>query len=270
LINKLNLWAMASIKNLPKILVMVGNSRIHWAYYYGGQCLGIVHSGHRDRGVTVAGVEELFQQAQELKVKPQFEGSIPLVFASVVPSQNQYFATYPAAIHLQLQDVPLKNTYPTLGIDRALAVVGAGDRYGLPCLVIDGGTALTYTGVNGKGELVGGAIAVGIRQQLLTLSQSTANLPLVTLNPGEPRWPTNTEDAIAVGVLSHTLAGISFLIEQWLTQFPASALVVTGGDGPLIYEQLRDRYDLISDRDCIFDGMNRSLNDKNHFIDLST
>jgi len=44
---------------------------------------------------------------------------------------------------------------------RALAVLGAGKKYGFPCLVIDAGTALTFTGVDRDKKLVGGAIDPG-------------------------------------------------------------------------------------------------------------
>ena len=70
-----------------------------------------------------------------------------------------------------LEDIPLEGLYPSLGVDRALALWGAGATWGFPCLVIDGGTALTLTGGNGDGFLVGGAILPGLRLQLQSLGR---------------------------------------------------------------------------------------------------
>ena len=38
--------------------------------------------------------------------------------------------------------------YPTLGIDRALALYSAGSTFRFPVLVIDAGTALRFTGAD--------------------------------------------------------------------------------------------------------------------------
>jgi pantothenate kinase type III len=85
---------------------------------------------------------------------PDVAPRIPIVIASVVPSQTQLWqtwldsTTYPYRI-LSLADIPLAGLYPTLGIDRALAGLGVGQQLGFPCLTIDGGTALTFTGFSG-------------------------------------------------------------------------------------------------------------------------
>jgi len=63
----------------------------------------------------------------------------------VVPNQRELWANYGNLRIITLKDIPLLDLYPTFGIDRALAVLGAGKKYGFPCLVIDAGTALTFT-----------------------------------------------------------------------------------------------------------------------------
>jgi type III pantothenate kinase len=70
---------------------------------------------------------------------------LPLYLASVVPSQTALWQTYPDVHIITLDQVPLQGVYPTLGIDRALALWGAGETWGWPMLVIDAGTALTLT-----------------------------------------------------------------------------------------------------------------------------
>ena len=94
--------------------------------------------------------------------------------------------------------------------------MGAGETYGYPVLVIDGGTALTITGIDANRRLIGGAILPGLRLQLRSLSVGTAALPEIIL-PQQlpPRWSNNTPDSIASGILYTVSAGISDFIQDW-------------------------------------------------------
>jgi type III pantothenate kinase len=145
----------------------------------------------------------------------------------------------PQAQIITLADIPLKNLYPTLGVDRALALYGAGESCGYPCLVIDGGTALTFSGVDGDRQLIGGAILPGLGLQFRMLAQNTAALPKVHLPDSlPPRWAMDTQGAIASGILRTVLAGVIDFIQAWQQQFPTGAIAITGGDGAWLYQQL--------------------------------
>ncbi|HEY9649108.1 MAG TPA: pantothenate kinase, partial [Coleofasciculaceae cyanobacterium] len=127
---------------------------------------------------------------------------LPLYLASVVPAQTTLWQTCPTARVITLEQLPLQGLYPTLGIDRALAVLGAGETLGYPVLVIDAGTALTFTGADAHRQLIGGAILPGLRLQFQALAQGTAALPTVQL-PTQlpPRWANQTSSAIESGII---------------------------------------------------------------------
>ncbi|MEN9202520.1 MAG: type III pantothenate kinase [Thermostichus sp. DG_1_6_bins_120] len=148
----------------------------------------------------------------------------------------------PGRIHpVQLQDIPLPNLYPSLGVDRALALWAAGIHYGWPCLVIDAGTALTLTGADGWGSLVGGAILPGLGLQALSLQEHTACLPKVDWDPASglpPRWARDTVGAIRSGILYTLVAGLHSFWLDWQHRFPTSRLIFTGGDGGWLYQIL--------------------------------
>ncbi|MEB3310669.1 MAG: pantothenate kinase [Snowella sp.] len=233
------------------LALMIGNSHHHWGYFEKDQLIRTWQTDHF--------------LAQPIAVIPSgFSPDIPLYLASVVPNQTEFFLSYPHLQPLELQDIPLKNLYPTLGIDRALAVLGASEIYGFPCLVIDGGTALTLTGVNGDRALVGGAILSGLGLQFRTLGTQTAALPTLDLPQTlPPRWANNTSDAIASGILYFLLAGLSSFIKDWLDQFPKSQIILTGGDGKILFNylhtlDLEHAFSLTHDPHLIFWGM-RSL-----------
>ena len=90
------------------------------------------------------------------------------ILASVVPSQTALWQIYPNVHIINLDQIPLQGVYPTLGIDRALALWGAGKTWGFPMLVIDAGTAMTFTGADANQCLVGGAILPGLGLQFAT------------------------------------------------------------------------------------------------------
>jgi type III pantothenate kinase len=223
--------------NGDRLFLAIGNSRLHWAWFQADRIQTTWDTPH----FAAAVVEQMI--ADGLQFSPEVEDlpiGLPLTIASVVPAQTQLWQAYPQARVLQLADVPLGNVYPTLGIDRVLALWGAIQTYGAPVLVVDGGTALTFTGADGDRNLVGGAILPGMRSLFLSLHRSTAELPQVELVERLPdRWATNTSDAIRSGIIHTVTAGVREFVADWLECYPDSSIVFTGGDGELVLGWLR-------------------------------
>jgi type III pantothenate kinase len=216
------------------LALAIGNSRLHWAYYDGQE---LQQTWHSDYFIPTA---DWRKTAQPDWLIPT---NIPLILVSVVPTQTAQWQPFAQRI-LTLADVPLKGLYSTLGVDRALAALGAGETYGYPLLLIDAGTALTFTGINADRRLVGGAILPGLRLQWQALHQGTAALPnfQAHLKPVN-RWATNTKEAISSGIFYSALATIRDFYLDWQHQFPETALVITGGDGKILYLSLQNNKD---------------------------
>ncbi len=239
--------------------LIIGNSRLHWGYFTANTLIEIWHSKHLVKVVTPAiFLSDLLPSGVKKLVKNQ---TLPIYLASVVPSQTALWQSYPHLQQITLKDIPIKNLYSTMGIDRALAIYGAGKFYGYPCLVIDGGTALTFTGINQEETLVGGAILLGLRSQFKLLNQQTAQLPLIEDNSSLPhRWAMDTPNAIRSGIIHTVLAGIHSFMIDWLQQFPASKILITGGDGNDLAQYLQVQYPELTDKividsDLIFRGL---------------
>jgi type III pantothenate kinase len=247
---------------------MIGNSRLHWAWFIGA----ILQEAWNTDHLPAATVEALIQQwaAGEMPeiLPPQLvcqqleaPSQLPLYLASVVPEQTKLWQTYSASTVITLDRVPLLGLYPTLGIDRALALLGAGEMYGYPVLVIDAGTALTFTGADADKQLIGGAILPGLGLQLKSLAGNTAALPAIQLVPKlPPRWAKQTSAAIESGVVYTVLAGIQDFMTDWRHQFPDSQIALTGGDSNLLLTYLQaqfphDTHHLMADPHLIFWGM---------------
>jgi type III pantothenate kinase len=230
-----------------QIGLSIGNSRYHWAWYLKTK----LQSSWDTEYLTIDRFSDLFPiDLQEIIKAGQIEvNNVTIYLISVVPSQTEIWQQLAQVKLINLSDIPLLNLYPTLGIDRALAVFGAGETYGYPVLVIDGGTALTITGIDDNRRLIGGAIMPGLRLQLRSLSTGTAALPAIEL-PRQlpPRWSDNTPGSIASGVLHTVISGISDFIRDWQQLYPQSQIIFTGGDGEILkgYLQANLQMDLVN------------------------
>ncbi|MDY6941082.1 MAG: pantothenate kinase [Cyanobacteriota bacterium] len=242
-----------TFRNNRWIALIVGNSRLHWGEFAGDMLRRAWDTPHRDRS----------WEKGETATGEGLDGTTPLWIASVVPEQLQFWQTYPQIKIIDLSCIPLTGVYPTLGIDRALAVWGAYHRWGGPVLVVDGGTALTFTGIDDRPELVGGAILPGLGSQFKSLARNTANLPQLAANERRslpPRWALDTPSAIQSGVLYSTVAGVKDFIEAWWRDFPGSRAILTGGDCQILANALMFQFPDIArttivDEHLIFWGM---------------
>ena len=237
-------------KNI-QIGLSIGNSRYHWAWF--------LNTKLQSSWDTEYLLPDRYLEFLPLDL-PAIITKIPIYLISVVPNQTAIWQQLSQVKLITLTDIPLSNLYPTLGIDRALAIFGAGETYGYPVLVIDGGTALTITGIDDCRQLIGGAILPGLRLQLQSLARCTAALPEIELPQQLPlRWSNHTSDAIASGI-SHTVtAGIKDFMQDWQQLYPQSQIVFTGGDGPLLVRYLSMKDRVILDRNLVFYGLSAIL-----------
>jgi len=240
------------------LALAVGNSRLHWAWFRQQILIETWDTPHLLNVVNPGQLPQLFLCSNLIK-----KGwiNLPVYLASVVSEQKANWHQYGNFTVICLQDIPLSNTYATMGVDRALAAWGAIATYEQTCLVIDGGTALTLTGVDIQGKLIGGAILPGLRSQLQTLQQKTAALPEVRLPATlPPRWALDTRQAIASGIIHTAIAGIQNYITDWRSRFPNSQVIFTGGDGQLLCQYWQQQFPdftqkIIVDHNLVFQGI---------------
>lgn len=149
------------------LAAVLGNTHVRWGWFV---------------GETLVKVEQ-FPAHRPLSWPEETELWLAAVGSAPLPPGSPW-------VHcLGLSQVPLRDPYPGLGLDRALAVWAAGIHYGWPCLVIDAGTALTLTGADPEGSLLGGAILPGLGLQAQALADHTARLPKVEWEAADPLPP---------------------------------------------------------------------------------
>ncbi|MEB3210513.1 MAG: pantothenate kinase [Leptolyngbyaceae bacterium] len=237
-----------------RLALVIGNSRLHWAVLSERRVYATWDTEPLDRGAIAPLCSRPDPLNSRLTLAPsqeleQITLTPPLIIVSVVPQQTAFWQRHISCDVITLEQIPLRGLYPTMGIDRAIAALGAGETYGFPVLVIDGGTALTLTGIDGDRRVIGGAILPGLRLQGRSLNQHTAALPEIDFaspssSPASaiPRWAVTTPDAIRSGIFYTILSGIRDFVEDWRVTHVDSRVVLTGGDGEFLYRHLGDRY----------------------------
>ena len=73
----------------------------------------------------------------------------------------------------------LEGTFASMGVDRVASLQAAVECYGAPTLVIDGGTTLAYTALDGQGAMLGGGLLAGVDMRLASLKNMTGQLPYI-------------------------------------------------------------------------------------------
>ncbi|MBD2431482.1 MULTISPECIES: pantothenate kinase [Fischerella] len=265
------------------LALIIGNSHLHWGLFdgntlchtYDTQRLPKSFVYYLSKCQTLSEVKEILSSSPHTSPTPHTPHtppttpSLPLLLASVVPSQTALWLTYPNVSVITLDEIPLQGMYPTLGIDRALALWGAGKTWGFPMLVIDAGTSLTFTGADANQNFFGGAILPGLGLQMATLAENTGQLPDVELPQDLPqRFAVNTQEAIQSGVIYTLLAGIKDFVETWWQSFPQGKIAITGGDRTLLTKYLQSLFPEIATRlivepNLIFWGMEKIHNEQN-------
>ena len=112
--------------------------------------------------------------------------------------------------------LPINPTNPDeLGSDLLVNTLAAHDICGAhDCLIVDFGTALTYTYVDASGTIKGVSIAPGINTALQALTKSAAQLPEITPTLPEKVLGTDTVSAIKGGTVWGFVGQVSFMIDK--------------------------------------------------------
>lgn len=117
-----------------------------------------------------------------------------------------------------------------LGSDIVCNCVAAYEMINDSCLVVDFGTALTFTALASGGEIRGVAIAPGLQSAAGALSLNTAQLPQVWLEAPDKAIGTNTISSIQSGVIFGYTGLVEHLIDRMAAELGGvKAVVGTGG-----------------------------------------
>jgi len=147
-------------------------------------------------------------------------------YASVVPSVSAFIE---GAKEIQLADIPLTDLPDCIGIDRAVSVAEANNRFYNSVIVVNLGTATTIDLVTEEGKFLGGLIIPGVKTMLSSLSDRGELLPEVNFEPQKNMLGTSTPEAMLIGVQTATEGAIKIAIAKFKMILPEADVVLTGG-----------------------------------------
>lgn len=152
-------------------------------------------------------------------------------------------------------DYPQKET---IGADRIADLVAAVHYFGKDCVVLDFGTAITFSVVT-AGVFQGGVIAPGITSSLEALFNATAKLPKIAFHRSERAIGKSTTESIEIGAYIGWRGVVREILSEIKRSLPNAGanhkVVATGG--------ISESLDFAPD---FFDAVDRNLTLKGLFI----
>jgi type III pantothenate kinase len=142
-----------------------------------------------------------------------------------------------------------------IGSDLVSNSLAAYSRFQANCIVVDFGTALTFTTIDAKGKIIGVAIAPGLKTAIRSLSQNTAKLFDVPLELPGSALGKNTVHAIQAGILIGYEGLVSSMLKRIKSELndPQCATIATGGLSSII-TSVKDQFTEV-DKNLTLDGL---------------
>ncbi len=165
-----------------------------------------------------------------------------IIISSVVPEINEQIEEVCKSI-LEIDPIFVSSKIKTgidikyddpskLGADLITVAVGALTKYKGPIIIIDIGTATTFSVISENNEYLGGMIAPGPRTSIKALASMTAQLPEIEVEVTDKIIGTNTIDCIRIGTITAHVAMIDGMIDKVVKELnvPNINIIATGGE----------------------------------------
>jgi len=141
-----------------------------------------------------------------------------------------------------------------IGTDIVANAYCAFKNYGAPCIVVDFGTALTFTTVGKSGFIDGVAIAPGIKTAMKALSSGTAQLPEIPLELPESVLGLNTTHALQAGILWGYVGVVRQLLFKIREEVGEEYKALATGGLSFVMSEVEGMFEII-DRELTMSGL---------------
>lgn len=122
-----------------------------------------------------------------------------------------------------------------VGADRLANCLAALDRYQLPAVVVDFGTATTFDVISADGAYLGGVIAAGVEASLEAIVHKAGRLSGVELEVPRRVIGANTAEALRSGIILGAAAMVDGMIAKIASELGEEPTVAaTGGFSTLV------------------------------------
>lgn len=132
-----------------------------------------------------------------------------------------------------------------IGSDLVSNAIAAYDHYKNTCIVVDFGTALTFTALSSIGKILGVSIAPGLKTAIKSLTQNTAKLFDVPLQMPHSALGTSTITAIQSGILVGYNGLVKSMVDEIRRELKEDCPVVATGGLSSVITPLHDFFDWV-------------------------
>lgn len=243
------------LDRMPKLhlVIDIGNSRVILCLFQGDE---IKHSWSCESLPDVPlSFYEMDIRNEFLEKDYHIDWVNQITMSSVVPElTHDYAQMLYNVFHLEVtqvrygdhQEVASATDHPSeMGTDLYCNAVAAFHLHKKGCIIVDLGTALTFTVVNAEGLILGVAIAPGIHTALKSLFERTAQLPQVPIKAPASSIGKNTTTAIQAGVIGGYIGMIRSKVSAIKAEFGQHYHVICTGGFSSELDELEEICDLI-------------------------
>ncbi|HPJ23461.1 MAG TPA: type III pantothenate kinase [Bacillota bacterium] len=239
-----------------KVVIDIGNTTIAIGVSKDGQSIDKVYRINTEKNKSY--------DEYTLLLKDFIPSCSEAMVSSVVPELNEVFREF-FLQHCNLSPLFLGQGVKTgiqinsdnpkeVGADLIGNTVAATTLYDETCLIIDLGTATTFTYVEKK-VLKGVVIATGLTTSKNALINKASLLPQIELTPPKKLLGTNSDDSIKSGLLYGHASMIDGMIRRIKATLnnPQLKVVLTGGHSKIVYPLVEEQ--MIKDETLILKGL---------------
>lgn len=141
-----------------------------------------------------------------------------------------------------------------LGSDLVVDAVAGINEYPVPQIIIDMGTATTYSVIDKNRSFIGGLIATGMAASAEALSSKTAQLPKIAFEKPKKIINSNTVECMKSGIMYSNACAIDGIIERIEEELCEKCTVVATGGLSSVVVPLCKR-EIIIDDDLMLKGL---------------
>lgn len=185
-----------------------------------------------------------------------FSSVVPEINARIMKFCQNYFGIIPYLISSKsYATLPVSSLRPSeIGSDLMCNVMAAFTRFQQPTIIVDFGTALTFTVVSGEGKIKGVNIVPGLRTAINSLFQNTSKLPNVALEMPQSALGQNTIHAIQAGILYGYTGLVKGMIETLEKETGEKFHIIATGGLSSVLTPLAEVFEEI-DRNLTLEGL---------------
>ncbi len=141
-----------------------------------------------------------------------------------------------------------------VGADLVAVSVAAKNKYALPAIIVDLGTATKVIALDKNGAFLGCSIAPGIEISLNALSSGASQLINIGIRFPDHAIGTNTADSMTSGLIYGSIDMLDGMCDRFAAEIkdPVQTIVATGGLSSIA---AGCRNEMVMDQDLILEGL---------------